>query len=98
MDNQLQVFTNEEFGSVRIRVDAEQNIEINLEDAARGLGFTTIATSGNVVARWNRVKKYLADFGFTAAIQALRWTKKIDKKKKAIIITFKGGIAYECKS
>ena len=36
---------------------------LRLENVARGLGFTTVATSGNEVIRWNRVKKYLADFG-----------------------------------
>ena len=36
---------------------------IRLEDAARGLGFTQIANSGNEVIRWERVRKYLAEFG-----------------------------------
>ena len=30
---------------------------------ARGLGFTTVATSGNEVVRWKRVEGYLADLG-----------------------------------
>lgn len=38
---------------------------LNLEDVARGLGFTTIATSGNEVVRWNRVRKYLEDFNYS---------------------------------
>lgn len=37
---------------------------LRLEDVARGLGFTTVATSGNEVVRWNRVKSYLSDIGF----------------------------------
>lgn len=36
---------------------------LNLEQAARGLGFTQTAASGNVVVRWERVRRYLADFG-----------------------------------
>lgn len=36
---------------------------IRLEDAARGLGFTQIANSGNEVIRWERVRKYLAELG-----------------------------------
>ena len=36
---------------------------LNTEDTARGLGFTTVATSGNIVVRWNTVHKYLTDFG-----------------------------------
>ena len=37
-------------------------VYLRLEDVARGLGFTTVATSGNEVIRWNRVRKYLEDF------------------------------------
>lgn len=36
---------------------------LRLEDVARGLGFTRIAASGNEVIRWERVDKYLKDFG-----------------------------------
>ena len=39
------------------------SILINLEDAARGLGFSRIATSGNEVIRWERVNRYLEEFG-----------------------------------
>ena len=37
---------------------------LKLETVARGLGFTTVATSGNEVVRWNRVNQYLKDIGF----------------------------------
>ncbi|WP_231038356.1 phage antirepressor [Pectinatus frisingensis] len=36
---------------------------LNLEDVARGLGFTQIAASGNESIRWERVNRYLTDFG-----------------------------------
>lgn len=36
----------------------------NAEDVARGWGFTQTAKSGNVVVRWERVNKYLDEFGF----------------------------------
>lgn len=36
---------------------------LRLEDVARGLGFTQTAKSGNEVIRWERVTKYLAEFG-----------------------------------
>lgn len=36
---------------------------LNLEAVARGLGFTTVAASGNEVVRWNTVHKYLVDLG-----------------------------------
>lgn len=32
---------------------------LNAEDVARGLGFTTVAKSGNEVVRWARVNTYL---------------------------------------
>lgn len=34
---------------------------LKLEAVARGLGFITVATSGNEVVRWSRVRKYLAE-------------------------------------
>ena len=37
---------------------------LNAEDVARGFGFTQIAKSGNVVVRWERVNRYLCEFGF----------------------------------
>lgn len=37
---------------------------LNAEDVARGFGFTQVAKSGNVVVRWERVNRYLSEFGF----------------------------------
>lgn len=37
---------------------------LNAEDVARGFGFTQVAKSGNVVVRWERVNRYLNEFGF----------------------------------
>lgn len=36
---------------------------LNLEAVARGLGFTTVATSGNEVVRWKRVEGHLKELG-----------------------------------
>lgn len=36
---------------------------LKLETVARGLGFTQIASSGNEVIRWERVRKYLEELG-----------------------------------
>ncbi|MCI8332642.1 MAG: phage antirepressor Ant [Clostridiales bacterium] len=36
---------------------------LRLEPVARGLGFTQKAASGNEVVRWERVRKYLSEFG-----------------------------------
>ena len=38
-------------------------VYLKLEDVARGLGFTTVAKSGNECVRWARVEEYLADLG-----------------------------------
>lgn len=37
---------------------------LHIEDAARGLGFTRVAESGNEVIRWERVEGYLSDLHF----------------------------------
>lgn len=41
---------------------------LKLEAVARGLGFTTVATSGNEVVRWKRVEEYLRDLGFSQEV------------------------------
>jgi len=56
----LQIMT---FKGVRGYVDADGVAQLNLEDVARGLGFTTVATSGNECVRWKRVEKHLESFG-----------------------------------
>lgn len=38
---------------------------LNLEDVARGLGWTRIANSGNEVVLWARLEKYLEDISYT---------------------------------
>ena len=43
--------------------EKEGTAYLKLEAVARGLGFTTVATSGNEVVRWNRVEKYLSELG-----------------------------------
>jgi len=48
---------------VRGYVDEKGTAFLNLEDVARGLGFTRIADSGNEVVRWERVDGYLRDLG-----------------------------------
>lgn len=75
MGTNLQVFTHEQFGDIRIRVNANNDIEINLEDAARGLGFVQVhnervTTSGyNYAAvRWDRIRGYLDSFGYTGEV------------------------------
>jgi prophage antirepressor-like protein len=38
-------------------------VYLRLDTVARGLGFTRVAESGNEVIRWERVNKYLSEFG-----------------------------------
>lgn len=47
--------------NVRGYIDEKGVAFLNLEDVARGLGFTRIANSGNEVIRWERVRKYLSE-------------------------------------
>jgi prophage antirepressor-like protein len=50
---------------VRAYIDNSGTARLSLEDCARGLGFTTVAKSGNEVVRWARVREYLAGFGYS---------------------------------
>lgn len=63
--NELQIMT---FKGVRGYVDVNDVVQLNLEDVARGLGFTSktvSATSGReyVNVRWSRVARHLVSFG-----------------------------------
>lgn len=48
---------------VECYIDDSGVAQLNLEHVAWGLGFTRIAESGNEVIRWERLNKYLAEFG-----------------------------------
>ena len=64
MDNKIITIKN-----VRAYQDENGIVQLNLEDVARGLGFTTVATSGNEVVRWNRVRQYLTEFSFATSCE-----------------------------
>lgn len=53
--------------NVRCYQDSEGVAQLNLEDVAKGLGFTRMPTSGHEVIRWERVRKYLEEFGITTS-------------------------------
>ncbi|MEK5108559.1 ORF6C domain-containing protein [Cytobacillus sp. FSL K6-0129] len=58
--NQLKVFKNDLF---KVSAKPEGNeIQFDLEQVARCLGFTTVAKSGNVTVRWSRVNSYLKKY------------------------------------
>jgi anti-repressor protein len=58
MDNKLLTISG-----VRGFIDSNGTAKLNLEDCARGLGFSRVAASGNEVIRWETVAKYLETFG-----------------------------------
>ena len=58
---------------VRGFIDKDGTAQLNLEDVSRGLGFTTVATSGNEVIRWSRVQGYLNDFGISTSGERLEF-------------------------
>ena len=64
MEKKILVFEHPKFGKVHGYLDENGTAWFNVEDIARGLGFTQVAKSGNVVVRWERVNKYLREFGF----------------------------------
>lgn len=51
--------------NVRGYINETGTAYLNLEDVARGLGFVTVATSGNEVIRWKSVEGYLNDLSYT---------------------------------
>lgn len=72
--SELTVFNNNEISTLEIKgvrcYEKDGTAYLNLEDVARGLGFTTVATSGNEIVRWSRVKKYLENFNYSVSTSA----------------------------
>ena len=52
--------------NVHAYIDGNGVAQLNLEDCARGLGFTEKAASGNETIRWRTVKSYLSSFNTIA--------------------------------
>ena len=83
-------------------VDENEMAWLNLEDVARGLGFTTVATSGNECVRWSRVAGYLNSFGYCAGdilseafIPEAIFYRLAMKAKNEIAVRFQEKIAKE---
>ena len=52
---------------IRCYLDEKDDAYFNLEDTAKGLGFTETAASGNITIRWRTVRKYLTNFGIATS-------------------------------
>lgn len=50
-----------EIKKVKGYVDSLGDVYLNLEDVAKGLGFSEISNSGNITVRWRTIRKYLKD-------------------------------------
>lgn len=57
------VFENSETGNSIKCYEENGTVYLDLESAAKGLGITKKAASGNVVVHWTRLRSYLADMG-----------------------------------
>ena len=74
--NDIITYNNDELKqSIRTVKNDDGSISVNLEDAAKGLGFTKVEQkNGNAYTsvRWERVNKYLNDFGVFSNDDAFR--------------------------
>lgn len=61
----INLFENKDLKlEVRTLLNEDGSISINLEDVARGLGFTQTQEKTYTSIRWERVKAYLQEFDF----------------------------------
>lgn len=58
-EKEVEIFTNGNI-NLPIKVNQDNSIEFDAEQAAIGLGISEVAKSGNVVVKWTRVNKYLS--------------------------------------
>lgn len=69
--NELQIFKNQNLNlEIRAVRNDDGSISVNLEDAARGLGFVEnkFSTSGERYIKWQRVNGYLEEFGVSQQV------------------------------
>ena len=66
--NIVKVFSSASFGEVRTIVNDDGSISLNAEDVVKGLGWITVAKSGNETIRWSRVNAYCKELGFEDVI------------------------------
>lgn len=68
----VRLFSDKNLGmQARMILHEDGSISINAEDAARGFGFvdeSKFATSGEKYVRWQRMNKYLEEFGFSQQV------------------------------
>ena len=65
---ELQLFKNEDLElQIRAMKNEDGNISVNLEDVARGLGFTQMKNQKEYV-KWERVVSYLKEFDFSPQV------------------------------
>lgn len=65
--NEVQIFSNSEFGSLQW-YEQDGTLYFNLEQCARRLGFVDTSKGNKDYVRWNVVKQYLTDFGFSQEV------------------------------
>lgn len=64
MSKEIQIFKNEKLNlQARAIQNEDGSISIDIEDTAKGFGWTRIAQSGNEVIRWDRINKYISELG-----------------------------------
>ncbi|MBQ7705297.1 MAG: hypothetical protein IJT73_07735 [Selenomonadaceae bacterium] len=68
MENQILVFEHEKFGKVRCYIDENGTAFFNVEDIARGLGFTQ-TKNGVEYIRYETINKFLNQFGYNSFSQ-----------------------------
>ena len=66
-EENIQLFTNDELGSVRVIYNKDGSISFNAEDMAKGFGFIQIQNKHGkqyTSIRWETINKYCEEFGF----------------------------------
>lgn len=82
MNNNIQTYTNESISLPVREVDGQ--IYFDAEATAIGLGISQVSRSGNTIARWDRVRKYLSTPNSGCEIKKGSWITEPQFYKLAI--------------
>lgn len=78
-------------------IDENGVVQLNLENCARGLGFTTVATSGNECVRWVRVDEYLEVLKFATSGERPEYIPENIFYRLAMKASNKTAVDFQCK-
>ena len=70
METNIQTFYYDGFGDFHARVDENNIVWVQIEDAAYGLGYISVSKNGTVHVKWDKIRAIFNDSGYNFNVRA----------------------------